>query len=60
MLIIALVCHAWDSMIQSQTIFRSIFDCVKDVANTVKELEENKFKVMERKKVVGAYEKPDN
>ena len=47
-------------MIQSQTIFKSIFDCVKDVANTVKELEEYKFKVMERKKVVGAYEKPDN
>jgi hypothetical protein len=31
---------------------------VKDVANTVKELEENKFKVLEKKKIAGAYEKP--
>lgn len=47
-------------MIQSQSIFKSKFDCVKDVANTVKELEENKFKIMEKKKVAGAYEKPEN
>jgi hypothetical protein len=47
-------------MICSETIFKSIFNCVKDVAQTVRELEEKKVAAQERKKVAyGAYAKPE-
>ena len=37
------VCHGWNAMICSESIFKSIFSCVKDVAQTVRELEEKKM-----------------
>jgi len=42
-------------MVCSDAIFKSIFNCVKDVASTVEQLEEQKAVIQERKKIQGAY-----
>lgn len=46
-------------MVCSEAIFKSIFNCVKDVATTVEQLEEHKLTIQEKKKSQGAYLRPE-
>jgi len=53
------VCSAWNSLVCSEHIFKSIFSCVSDVAQTVHDLEEQKHQLTESRKAkelkTGAY-----
>ena len=38
--LLRLVCKSWQSMIASESMFKSIVSCVKDVADSVKSMED--------------------
>jgi hypothetical protein len=61
--LLLLVCKSWQSMVASESIFKSIVSCVKDVAETVKSMEDGSEDFMGSKRPTkvegGAYRKPE-